>query len=195
MERWKWVAIAGGVLVAVPVIAYLTEKNAQAAGLGGWRGAMLKEADRQVQLHTPYMWGGGHPGIVSWGLDCSGLVIQCAKVAGFVLEWNSGSMWQLCPHVQVPQPADVALFGYNNKAVHVTLVEQWFPAEGRAACIGSQGGDASTTSPEIAAEQNAYVRRSPDHRKDTRFLGFCSLADIAEGRRSGKVLAGFGRFG
>lgn len=133
--------------------------------------------------------------IDSWGLDCSGLIINCAKAAGFVLEWNSGSMWQLLPRVESPQPADVALFGYNGKAVHVMLVEDYFPAEGRAACIGAQGGDSSTVSPAIAAQMNAYVRRVPDHRKDTRFLGFCSLADIAEGRVSGKAFSGFGSFG
>ena len=70
-----------------------------APAIAPWRQAMLTRADQHVQAKTPYQWGGGHPGIVSWGVDCSGLVIDCAKAAGFVLEWNSGSMWQLLPRV------------------------------------------------------------------------------------------------
>ncbi len=158
-----------------------------------WREAMLDRADYHVQNRTLYQWGGGHPGIESWGLDCSGLIIDCASEAGFVFEWNSNSMWQLLPHVAEPEPADVALFGFGNKAVHVMLVEWWFPQENRAACIGAQGGDATTTTPEIAVQQGAHVRRLSDHRLDKRFLGFASLEEIATGKRDGRVMQSISR--
>jgi hypothetical protein len=196
MQATERILIAAGALILVGVPVYTFARTKLGLDIALWRKAMLKRADEHVQAGTLYQWGGGHPvNPDSWGLDCSGLIIDCARAAGFVLEWNSGSMWQLLPRVGQPAPADVALYGYNDKAIHVTLVERWHPEEGRAEIIGSQGGDSGTTTPEIARQQEAFVRKGTDHRKDTRFMGFCSLADIAEGRRSGKTFSGWGQFG
>ena len=179
MRPLLWAAGIG----AVVAVIYLSRSSA--SNLAPWRKAMLARADEHVKAGTPYQWGGGHAGVDSWGLDCSGLIIDCAKVAGFELEMNSNAIWHNLAHVDTPEPGDVALFGTSDKAVHIMLVEEWIASEGRAACIGAQNGDVDVTSVEVAESRNAKVMRVPDHRADKRFLGFVSLADIAEGRRAG----------
>ena len=174
------------------IVAIVYASRAGASNIAPWRKAMLARADEHVKAGTLYQWGGGHAGVNSWGLDCSGLIIDCARAAGFEMEMNSNAIWHALPRVAYPTPGDVALFGSAQKAVHIMLVEKWYPSEGRAACIGAQNGDVDVTSPEVAQARGAVVKRVPDHRSE-RFLGFCSLADIAEGRRAGT--AGFGRFG
>jgi hypothetical protein len=174
-------ALIGGGLAFMAWRAYL-------ARLPEWRRAMVREAERQAEIRRPYQWGGGHVPD-TWGLDCSGLVIWCAKAAGFEFHWNSNSILHLAEKVSVPEPGDLALYGPKpDHAVHVRMVVAFDASTGVASCIASEGGDQTTITPAIAAAQKAFVKPVPDHRSP-RFLGFRSIASIAEGRRSGALLA------
>lgn len=141
-----------------------------------WRGAFLAAA--RARLGTPYQWGGGHGDGMSWGLDCSGLVLQAAKAAGLVLPpgaTTADTMWRTFRRVQTPEPGDLAFYGSGGKAQHVVIVTSWDGT--KAATIGANGGDQTTTTPAAAAAKNARVDERPDHRairKD--FLGFGSIS-------------------
>ena len=113
-------------------------------------------------------------------------LVREGKAAGFVMQWNSGSMWELLPHVASPQPADLCLYGSGGKATHVTIVEKLTP-DGLVAIIGENGGGSNTTTPATAKAQGAFAKRVPTHLYRSGFLGFCSLVDIAEGRVSAKM--------
>lgn len=189
--KTKW--IVGGA-AAFALFALLARSSKAAASEVGWRAKMLMRANEHVQAQTLYQWGGGHGWVDAYGLDCSGLVIDCCKAAGFVMQFNSDSIWKLCPHVELPQPADLALYGTDSHATHVTIVEKVTP-DGMVAIIGANGGGSATTSPEVARAQNAFVKKVPTHLYRQGFLGFASLVDIAEGRRSGKAFSGMGLAG
>jgi len=64
------------------------------------------------------------------------------------------------------------------------MVESFDPATGLATIIGSNGGDASSTTPEVAAMQGAFVRREPTHLYRAGFQGFASLEPLVIGGRS-----------
>lgn len=176
----------GGAIAGILVkLARARAPGAPGASLAPWRQAILDRASWHVQQGTLYEWGGGHGG-GTYGLDCSGLVIDACKAAGFVMQWNSGSMWELLPHVASPQPADLCLYGSGGKATHVTIVEKLTP-DGLVAIIGENGGGSNTTTPATAKAQGAFAKRVPTHLYRSGFLGFCSLVDIAEGRVSAKM--------
>ena len=189
--RTKWIVGGAGALALLALLARSSKANASEAG---WREKMLLRANEHVQAQTLYQWGGGHGWVDAYGLDCSGLVIDCCKAAGFVMQFNSDSIWKLCPHVEVPQPADLALYGTAAQATHVTMVEKITP-DGMVAIIGANGGGSATTTPAVARAQNAFVKKVPTHLYRSGFLGFASLVDIAEGRKSGKAFSGMGLAG
>lgn len=58
------------------------------------------------QLGVPYVWGGTTPGK---GLDCSGLVQYCHRVAGIRVGRTSGAQGS-GPRVSKPQPGDVVCY-------------------------------------------------------------------------------------
>lgn len=136
------------------------------------RSKIIACARAHVGARTPYQWGGGHHG-PSWGLDCSGLVLDCAKSAGFDPgAWDSAMMRSQLPVTETPQPGDVALYAPR----HVVIVESFDRSTGIATIIGANGGDSSTTSPERAAEQDARVKWEPTQFYRTGFQGFRSIA-------------------
>lgn len=59
------------------------------------------------QLGTPYVWGGTTPNV---GLDCSGLVQYCHRVAGISLPRTSGPQGSGGQAVSDPQPGDVVCY-------------------------------------------------------------------------------------
>lgn len=59
------------------------------------------------QLGVPYVWGGTTPGV---GLDCSGLVQYCHKVAGISIGRTSGAQGGGGQAVSNPQPGDVVCY-------------------------------------------------------------------------------------
>lgn len=138
------------------------------------RKAVVKAA--LARLGTPYQWAGGHMG-EGWGLDCSGLILQAMRDAGEQPfaggESTSNGWYHALPLVSDPRPGDVAFYGSDPaRATHIVMVTKFDPATGIAAIVGSNGGDQSTTSPEIARRQGAMVKEADSHmfRKD--FLGF-----------------------
>jgi len=164
-------------LVRKAVASGRSDPRGLPADLEPWRRSLVECARRHVEERTLYQWGGGHHG-PSWGLDCSGLIIDCAGAAGFSADgWGSARMWAELPRVDEPQPGDIASYAPR----HVVLVESWDPATQTATIIGSNGGDSSTTTPERAIEQGAFVRREPTHLYRQTFRGFSSLRPLVEG--------------
>jgi len=140
-----------------------------------WRDDMMDCVRAHAAAGTLYQWGGGH----GWqdpeyGVDCSGLVCQCARRAGIDLWMTADMMYKELPEVLEPQPGDVALYGSPSRAIHVRVVDEWFPAEGRAATIGAEGGGSKVNDPEEAKRIDARVKRFSDHRF-ANFLGFRTL--------------------
>ena len=159
----KW-AFAGAALLGLVMLARLL-------ALPQWRRQVIERARQHAANRTPYQWGGGHSG-PSWGLDCSGLVIDSAKSAGIdVSAYTSSDMKKLWPAIEKPQPGDVALYAPR----HVVLVESFDPSTGVATIIGANGGTPETISPAVAAAQGAFVRREPTHLYRSGFMHFASF--------------------
>ena len=59
------------------------------------------------QQGVPYVWGGTSPGV---GLDCSGLVQYCHRVAGISIGRTSGAQGGGGVAVSSPQPGDVVCY-------------------------------------------------------------------------------------
>jgi len=114
----------------------------------------------------PYKWGGNNP---VEGFDCSGLVLELLVASG---KWPHGKdancqmIWEHFKANKVPgarpSAGDLVFFGKSVKAItHIGF------------CINDQymieagGGDSTTTSNEVAAKRNAFVRIRPiKYRKD-----------------------------
>lgn len=62
------------------------------------------------QLGVPYVWGGTSPGS---GLDCSGLVQYCHRVAGISLPRVAAAQGGGGMAVSNPQPGDCVCYGYH----------------------------------------------------------------------------------
>jgi hypothetical protein len=177
-EQWAKAIMLG--IGAVLAIRWLANPERQ---LPAWRRAILKCARAHVEARTPYQWGGGHsPG--TWGLDCSGLVINCTAMAGIDMRgWDSQRMWNELSHVEFPQPADLALYSPR----HVVFVEKFDPSTGIAHIIGSQGGGPSTTSRQVADSQGACVQRVDTHLYRSGFLGFATIEAFAAGATAARA--------
>lgn len=178
MKVTWWEILAAGAAGAL-LTAAVAPRQAGAQGLlddeaslPEWRRAMLRCIRGHLEAGTLYQWGGGH----GWrnpeyGVDCSGLAISCYREAGGDLYMTANDMYQNLPHVQVPQPGDLALYGRESFSSHVRVVERWVPEEGRAVTIGAEGGGSKVNDPDKARELDARVKRVEDHRGDW-FLGF-----------------------
>ena len=125
---------------------------------GALANIMLKCAWKYV--FTPYRWGGDD----HHSLDCSGLVIECLKSVGlFPLDqdatadglykrFRGGSTDNL---TVAPSPGCLVFYFKDNRAYHVGI----YVDEG--IYITADGGDSTTISDSIAAEQNAFVKIRP----------------------------------
>lgn len=139
--------------------------------MDGIRQSMVDCARKHVEDRTPYQWGGGHHG-PSWGLDCSGLVLDCARKSGIDPGyWNSTRMRKELPPTDIPQPGDLALYLPR----HVVLVESFDPMTWVATIIGENGGGPSTTNVEAALKQDARAKRISTHLYRDGFVGFRSI--------------------
>lgn len=167
--------IGAGVLAAVAAWRLLLSGPA-------WRRDVMARARRHVADRTPYEWGGGHHG-ESWGLDCSGLVLDCFRRGAGIDPgpWDSRSMASGLPVVDVPEPGDVAVYAPR----HVVLVERWDPSRGVAVIIGANGGGPTTTTIETARRQGAFTKRESTHLYRQGFLGFRSTEPWA--RKAGRT--------
>ena len=135
------------------------------------RDTIVNCARQHVLNRTPYQWGGGHHG-PSWGLDCSGLILDCVRSAGIDPGfWNSTMMREKLPPIDTPKPGDVAVYLPH----HVVMVESFDSSTGIATIIGENGGGPSTTSLEIALKQDARAKREPTHLYRDGFAGFRSI--------------------
>lgn len=139
-------------------------------------------------LGTLYQWGGGRNPKFDYGVDCSGLVIAALRDAGYALPPcsmpTSNGWWHCLERVDDPLPGDLAFYGHKDqdRAIHVEVVTSW---DGKNAhLIGANGGSSSTTTPEQAEEQHAYVRREDSHLHWNKFLGFARnpLESLAYGK-------------
>lgn len=119
----------------------------------------------------PYRWGGDDP---IKGFDCSGLAIELLISQGILphrFDATAQNLWERFSDRRFGKPVIDAKFGAlafygDNKGVkHVGFLIDTYRI------IEAGGGGSSTTSTEIAALQNAFVRIRPaDYRSD--FLGF-----------------------
>lgn len=140
-----------------------------------WRQKMVDCARRHLSARTPYQWGGGR-NLGDYGLDCSGLVLACAREAGMPsLGMNSDMMYQQLPSVIEPKPGDLALYGRTDRGSHVRIVESWDPVQKVAQCIGAEGGNNEVKTIEKARKRGAFVKRVP-HNNRSNFLGFRTLS-------------------
>jgi hypothetical protein len=136
------------------------------------RQQIIECARQHVIDRTPYQWGGGHHG-ESWGLDCSGLILDCFRKVGIDPGyWDSTKMREELPPVDVPQPGDLALYLPR----HVVFVESFDPQTGIATIIGENGGGPSCTNLERSIELDARAKREPTHLYRDGFVGFRSIA-------------------
>jgi len=105
-----------------------------------------------------YLWGGSGPD----AFDCSGVVIASLNDSGLAIsDTNAQGLYILFQHnpverLQAP-PGSLYFYGDGVNAItHVmTVIEHWDGAG--IVLAGARGGDHTTTTPEIAAQQKAFV--------------------------------------
>jgi len=109
-------------------------------------------------LGLPYRWGGDDP---IRGFDCSGLVIEVLQSVGLLphnLDLTANGLYLRYQTRTVARGYQGCLclwFNLSGVATHVELLINDFQT------IGASGGGSSTTSPDAAAVQNAFIKIRP----------------------------------
>lgn len=108
--------------------------------------------------------GGGDDPI--YGFDCSGFVCEILRAAG-VVPWNfrttaQGLYYRMSTQPDFPDLGDLAFFGESRaKISHVAFCLD------STTMVEAGGGDETTTTLDVAAKKNAFVRIRPiKYRKD-----------------------------
>ena len=107
-------------------------------------------------LGKPYIWGGDDPS----GYDCSGLVVECLKSAGFLEEhedFTAEGLLNKYKHLTVESPGRGRLMFTlkENRACHVVLcLDRYYK-------IGAEGGSSTTRTAYSARRENAYIKIRP----------------------------------
>jgi len=124
----------------------------------------MNQADVMVEylmkfMGTPYIWMGNNP---LHGFDCSGLVCEGLRSIGLIRraeDLNSQMLhnkWPVAKRTVPPQRGDLLFFGKDSEQItHVAI------AYSGGLMIEAGGGDSRSTTKEIAAMQNAFVRIRP----------------------------------
>jgi hypothetical protein len=109
---------------------------------------------RAVELvGVPYVWGGQDP---SYGLDCSGLIVECMRHAG--LTEGDLTAQQLADGSERVSsigimPGDLVFYGRSWESVtHVVMVIAF------ERCVGASNGGSWCTTPDRARQKKAAVR-------------------------------------
>ena len=132
----------------------------------------MKEYQKKVFISTAYsylkewyIWGGDDPD----GFDCSGLVIECLKSIGFILDKEDATangIWKLYKEKQVPNPTEGCLVFYFNSrgiAYHVGICVDPYH------CINADGGNSKCKTIQDAKKYDAFIKIRPiDKRKSKR---------------------------
>ena len=111
-----------------------------------------------------YKWGGDDP---VGGFDCSGLVIECGKVAGIyprqfddTAQGIYGRLYNAGKSMKDSNdcPGSLVFWGKDNDPDSIYHVEICL---GGGRSIGASGGNSTTTTIEQAIKQNAFVKIRP----------------------------------
>lgn len=133
--------------------------------------AKPREGPNGERLRYWYLWNTDGPDT----FDCSGFVAWCLKMVGgpdWAKTWWSERMWRELPIViGKPEAGDLALYGWPGIS-HVMICM----ADG--CVVGASGGDATTTSIELARHKNAFVKKHITHLYRRDFRGFRKLEPL-----------------
>ncbi len=109
-------------------------------------------------IGLPYRWGGDDP---IRGFDCSGLIVEVLKGVGLLHPSDdlsaNGLYIRYATKLVAGGYAGCLCFWFNPSglATHVEMVVDDFHT------IGASGGGSATTSPDAAADQNAFIKQRP----------------------------------
>lgn len=116
------------------------------------------------RLNTPYFWGGAGP-----YYDCSGLIIECLKMRGWVASSFDATAHDIFTRTLSggtlkPKAHALSFYGTKQRIIHVGYCVS------DTHMIEAGGGDSKTKTVEDAIKQAAFIRlRTIYHRKD--FIG------------------------
>ncbi len=143
------------------------------ASVSKMRALALDRATFHVNRSTDYVFGGTFDTAHFMGVDCSGFIVDCYRVAGILSRSDSArtadQLEKRFQAVTKPQPGDLAFFG-GIGATHVMMVDQ-----GGVALVGASGGTQNVQTITQARAAGARVKRIASgikYRKD--FRGYAS---------------------
>lgn len=113
------------------------------------------------ELGKPYVWGGNDP--IS-GFDCSGFFVEIGKATGRLPrtgDWGAEQLSTMFSPVTTLRPGVLVFYnrGTPPKIGHVEMVYAVYGDT--VLTIAASGGGSSTTSRELAIQQDAYVKVRP----------------------------------